>query len=188
MGPETPLTDPQIEPEPGQIALIAALLELERHVRESGWDQQPRLFALVLTDELIASEPELGSSLGLRGAADGGPAAGLTAVEQDEFEPSGSLLDDLAVVQWPETVFGCAVSVERTFLPRSAEDDIPADPVEAAEFVGSHPDRQEVRVLVGVDRAGHQHGVARLVSQPDELLAAHDLMPGLSQALAHTLT
>jgi len=30
--------------------------------------------------------------------------------------------------------------------------------------------------------------VARLVSQPDELLAADNLVPGLVSALAHTLT
>ncbi|MCW2811438.1 MAG: hypothetical protein JWP61_1896, partial [Friedmanniella sp.] len=46
---------------------------------------------------------------------------------------------------------------------------------------------QEIRVVVGVDRAGHRHGVARLKSQPDELLAAEDLVPGLATALAHTL-
>ncbi len=176
------------EPDPGQIALMAALLELERHVREAGWDQPPRLFALVLTDDLVASEPALATSLGLRSSADGAPADGLTAIEQDDFASAGELLDDLAALEWPETVFGCAVSVERTFLPPSAEDDIPDDPAEAARFVTEHPERHDVRVLVGVDRAGHRHGVARLVSQPDELLAADDLVPGLTAALAHTLT
>jgi len=174
--------------DPGQIALMAALLELERHVREAGWDQPARLFALVITDELVASEPDLATSLGLVSSADGGPEHGLTAIEQDEFASGADLLDDLASMEWPETVFGCAVSLERTFLPPSAESDIPDDPREAAEFVAQHPQRQDVRVLVGVDRAGHQHGVARLVSQPDELLAADDLVPGLTAALAHTLT
>jgi hypothetical protein len=90
-------------------------------------------------------------------------------------------------LEWPESVFGCAVSVERTFLPPTAEDDIPDDPAAAAAFVAAHPERQDVRVVVGVDRVGHQHGVARLVSQPDELLAADNLVPGLVAALAHTL-
>jgi hypothetical protein len=176
------------EADPGQIALMATLLELERHVREGGWDQPPRLFALVPTDGLIATEPALASALGLRGSADGAPADALTAVEQEEFASAGDLFDDLAALEWPDTVFGCAVSVERSFLPPSAEDDIPDDPAAAAVFVAEHPDRQDVRVLVGVDRAGHQHGVARLVSQPDELLAADNLVPGLVSALAHTLT
>jgi hypothetical protein len=185
---ETPApTTTTAEADQGQIALMAALLELERHVREAGWDQPARLFALVLTDELVASEPELAASLGLRGSVDGGPEHGLTAIEQDEFASGDDLLDDLAGMEWPETVFGCAVSLERTFLPPSVESDIPDDPRAAVEFVAEHPLRQDVRVLVGVDRAGHTHGVARLVSQPDELLAADDLVPGLTTALAHTL-
>jgi hypothetical protein len=184
-GPATESTDPGGEA--GQVALIAALLELERHVRESGWDQPPRLFALVVTDELIATEPALASALGLVSTADGGPEGGLTAVEQDEFSSGDDLVEDLAGLEWPESVFGCAVSVERTFLPPSAEDDIPEDPAEAAAFVATHAERQDVRVVVGVDRAGHTHGVARLVSRPEELLAADNLVPGLVQALAHTL-
>lgn len=172
----------------GQVALIAALMELERYLRASGWDQPPRLFALVPTDDLLASEPQLGESLGLLGSRQGAPRDSLTAIEQEQFEPSESLLDDLEAVEWPPTVFGCAVSVERTFLPARFEPDIPDDPAEAARFVASHPDRQEVRVLVGVDRAGHQHGVARVISQPEELLAADNLVPGLTLALAHTLT
>ena len=175
------------ETDDAQVALIAALLELERHVRDGGWDQAPRLFALVLTDELVASEPELAQTLGLRSTAQGGPVGGFTAVEQDEFAPSGDLLGDLAGLEWPKTVQGCAVCVERSFLPPAAEGRIPEDPVEAAEFVAAHPERQDVRVVVGVDRAGHQHGLARLVSAPDELLAADDLVPGLVAALAHTL-
>jgi hypothetical protein len=179
---------PSPEPDPGQVALMAAVLELERHLREAGWDQPPRLFALVPTDELLAAEPELAQALGLRGSAAGAPADALTAMEQDDLDPAVDILDTLATLEWPETVFGCAVSLERSFLPPSAEDDIPDDPAEAAQFVAEHPERADVRVVVAVDRAGHRHGVARLVSQPDELLAADDLVPGLVSALAHTLT
>ena len=174
-------------PDSGQIALMATLLELERHVREAGWDQRPRLFALVSTDDLVSSEPELAAALGLRGSAEGAPADALTAIEQDEFTSTGDLLEDLAGVEWPESVFGCAVSVERSFLTAAAEADIPSDSAAAAAYVAGHPERQDVRVLVGVDRAGHAHGVARLVAQPDELLAADNLVPGLTAALAHTL-
>ena len=172
----------------GQVALMAAVLELERHLREEGWDQPPRLYALVPTDDLLAAEPELAAALGLRGSASGAPADALTAMEQDDVDPTVDILDTLAALEWPETVFGCAVSLERSFLPPSAEDDIPDDPAAAARFVAEHPERADVRVVVAVDRAGHRHGVARLVSQPDELLAADDLVPGLVSALAHTLT
>jgi hypothetical protein len=47
--------------------------------------------------------------------------------------------------------------------------------------------QQEMRVVVGVDRAAHRHGVARIRSRPEELLGAADLVPGLTDALAHTL-
>ena len=42
--------------------------------------------------------------------------------------------------------------------------------------------------MVGVDRLGNRHGVARLASRPEDLLGAEDLVPGLAAALAHTLT
>jgi hypothetical protein len=84
-------------------------------------------------------------------------------------------------------VFGCAISAERTFLPAGQEGELPEDPAEAAAYVAAHPARQDIRVVVGADRAGHVHGVARLVTAPDELLGAADLVPGLGAALAHTL-
>ena len=168
-------------------ALVAALVDLERHVGAAGWDQPPRLFALVLTDVFAAAEPALAADLGLRTSAAGAAPGALTAIEQDGFTPSEDLVGDLAQLEWPETVFGCAVSAERTFLPAGAEADIPDEPAAAAAYVAAHPDRQEIRVVVGADRAGHTHGVARLVSRPEELLGAEDLVPGLGAALAHTL-
>ena len=100
---------------------------------------------------------------------------------------SADVIDDLAGIAWPDGVFGVAVATVRTFLPSSAEVDLPEDPAAAAEVVAAHPQAQEIRVVVGVDRSGAQHGVARLRSQPDELLAGADLVPGLGSALAHTL-
>src|SRR5205823_5836164 len=44
-------------------ALLAALVELEHHVAEGGWDAPPRLFALVETDALAAAEPDLARAL-----------------------------------------------------------------------------------------------------------------------------
>ena len=168
-------------------ALVAALVDLERHVGAAGWDQQPRLFALVLTDAFAAAEPELAADLRLRTTAEGAAPGALTAIEQESFASSGDLVADLEQLEWPETVFGCAVSAERTFLPAGSEGEIPDDPAEAAAYVAAHPARQEIRVVVGTDRAGNTHGVARLVSQPNELLGGADLVPGLGAALAHTL-
>ena len=176
-----------VDPDEQRDALVAALVDLERHVGAAGWDAPPRLFALVLTDVFAAAEPDLAAELRLRTTTEGAPPGALTAIEQEGFRPSGDLVADLAQLEWPETVFGCAVSAERTFLPAGAEEGIPDDPRVAAAYVAAHPDRQEIRVVVGADRVGNRHGVARLVSNPGELLGAEDLVPGLGEALAHTL-
>ncbi|MGI3780293.1 MAG: PPA1309 family protein [Janthinobacterium lividum] len=168
-------------------ALLAALVELEHHVAEGGWDAPPRLFALVETDELAAAEPDLARALGLRTTADGASPGALTAIEQDTFTPTQDVLNDLAGIEWPADVFGAAVATVRTFLPSTVEVELPEDPAEAAALVAAHPAAEEIRVVVGVDRSGAQHGVARLRTQPDELLAGTDLVPGLATALAHTL-
>jgi len=169
-------------------ALMAVLLELERHVGAAGWDGPPRLFALVRTDRLLAEEPQLAQTTGLRGTAAGAPPDALTGVEQEGFAVSGDLLGDLATLAWPASVDGCALAVERTFLPAEIEPAIPADATAAAAFVAAHPQRQEIRVVVGVDRSGERRGVARLRSRSDELLTGEDLVPDLTAALAHTLS
>ena len=43
--------------------LRRAALEVEAHVAAEGWDQSPRLFALVPTADLIAHEPALADQL-----------------------------------------------------------------------------------------------------------------------------
>ena len=163
--------------------LVAVCLDIERHVGASGWDQPARLFALVPTRELLAAEPALADAVGGAEAAEGA----LTAVEQDEFHAGGDLVEDLARVAWPDAVAGCALSVERVFLPPSGEADIPDDPDAADAFVVTHPQRRDVRVVVAVTRAGVRHGVARLKESPEELLGGADLVPGLARALARTL-
>lgn len=187
-------------------ALVAALIELEHHVGAAGWDQPARLFALVLSDDLIAAEPELAVHLGIRGTADGHPPGALTAIEQEDFrtataaEPVEHGTDEvpeqltehdlpavLGRIAWPDTVTGCALSMERTFLPAGHEAELPTDPEEAARVVAQHPQRQELRLVVGVLRDGTRHAVARLVSQPDELLGGADLAPGVAEVLATTL-
>jgi len=168
-------------------ALLAALVELEHHVAEGGWDAPPRLFALVETDALAVAEPGLARALNLRTTADGASPGALTAIEQDTFTPTDDVLSDLAGIEWPDDVFGTAVATVRTFLPSTVEVDLPEDPAEASAVVAGHPAAEEIRVVVGVDRSGAQHGVARLRSQPEELLAGTDLVPGLATALAHTL-
>lgn len=165
-------------------ALVASLLEIERHVAHLGWDQPARLFALVPTVDLLAAEPALAAQVNRRPDA---PADALSAVEQDEFKSGEDVLGDLARIAWPETVHGCAIALERVFVPADVEAEIPDDPDAAADFVAHHPRRHDVRVVVGATRDGRAHGVARLRSQPDELVGGADLVPGLTHALARTL-
>ncbi|WP_432557955.1 PPA1309 family protein [Granulicoccus sp. GXG6511] len=178
-------------------ALVAALVELEHHVGEAGWDQPARLFALVRTDELIAAEPELAAHLGLRSSAEGHPPGALSSIEQDDFRSVGAgegtaasesaLHQVLGRITWPDAVTGCALSLERTFLPAAFEADLPADPAEAERFVAEHPERQDLRLVVGVLRDGAAHCFARLVSNPEDLLSSPDLAPGVVSVLAATL-
>lgn len=162
-------------------ALLAALADIERHVGSAGWDQPARLFALVETQQLIAAEPGLAAHLA------GALPDSFSAVEQDGFHAGDDLKQALARIYWPATVAGCALAIERAFLPRDHEADIPDDDT-AAAFVANHPARQDVRVVVGVLRDGTNHGLARIVTEPDELLGGVDLVPGLAAALLGTLS
>jgi len=188
--PDAETPDAETPDAGGSDALVAALMEVERHVGEAGWDQPARGFALVRTDELIVAEPALAEKLSLRSSDQGMPPGALTAVESEDMfpDPQADPLGTLMTVGWPQTVFGCAVALERTFIPADAEPDLPDDDAEAAEFVANHPRRQDIRIVAAADRAGNSHAVARLASRPGELLTGSDLVPGLAAALAHTLT
>ncbi len=161
--------------------LVAALADIERHVSQLGWDQPARLFALVDTATLLELEPQLRDRISTT-AADA-----LTAIEQEDFQLTGDVSERLARLSWPATVTGCALALERAFLPPQYEDQIPQDPDAAVAFVMGHPERTDVRVVVGALRDGARHGLARLVNNPEDLLGAEDLVPGLADALLATL-
>lgn len=164
-------------------ALIAGLMEIERHVSGLGWDQPARLFALVPTSELIAAEPHLADHLsgGTEPRSDQ-----LSAIEQEGFNGGDDLGEALARITWPASVTGVALTLERFFLPGAADNELPGGSA-AAEQARQHPERQEIRVVVGAVRGGHSYGVARIRSHPEELLSGSDLVPGLAAALARTL-
>ena len=75
--PRRPVLDP--------LSIVA--LDTERHVAGSGWDQPPRLFALVRTATLVEREPQLLAQLSI---GDQAPDA-LTAIEQEGLHQSTSL-------------------------------------------------------------------------------------------------
>ncbi|MET0953026.1 MAG: PPA1309 family protein [Aeromicrobium sp.] len=160
--------------------LRQAALEVEAHVGAQGWDQAPRLFALVPTADLLARQPELADQL----SAD---PDSITPVEQ-ELSGDRELEDLLTEIEWPEAVMGCAAVVERIMLPPEAEDALPEDPDELLAAAAAHPDRREVRLVAAVTRDGTTHSAVRARDSDAALLEGPDLVPGLIEHLRSTLT
>lgn len=177
--PTPPVPQPVLDP----LALVA--LETERHVAAGGWDQPPRLFALVPTQDLLEREPQLQAGLGPVDGLDGA----LTAVEQDGLPRTSSLESLLGRLAWPETVTGCALAVERIVVPPSAERDLPEDPEAAVEALAASPARQDVRLLVAVTRDGRARCLLRQRAHDtdDQVATGEDLAPGLVHALRASL-
>jgi hypothetical protein len=167
-------------------ALASAVLEIETHIAEGGWDQPARLYALVETKRIVQSEPQLAAAMGLDSSAAQGS---LTPVEQDQLTPERPLEQVLESITWPSEVAGCAAVVERLVLPPDADAEIPEDPAGAEEFAREHPDRQEVRIVAGATRAGATYCALRLRAHDDDqsVVAGSDLVPALLQLLAATL-
>lgn len=167
------------------MALRSAVVEVEAHASDSGWDQASRLFALVRTAELAAAEPELAVELGIHDNT----AQLLTPVEQELDQHHGPLEELLGRITWPEAVEGALAVVERVVLPPEAEQQVPDDPVAASAFAAAHASHEDVRIAVGVLRTGESHCVLRLRSHDsdDALVHGGDLVPGLVLALRETL-
>ncbi|WP_119729020.1 PPA1309 family protein [Thermomonospora amylolytica] len=164
--------------------LEEVVLDLERHAVQAGWDAPPRLYALVESAELRRREPALAERLGLAGDRDT-----IAALEQGELPDAGSIEETLARIAWPESVAGCALVIERVVLPPGAEEEMPEDEAAALEWAASHPQREDVRMVVGVLRDGDRHSALRLRRHDadDEVLSGPDLVPALADALAATL-
>jgi len=161
--------------------LRRAALEIEAHVGAEGWDQVPRLFALVRTADLAAREPALAAHL----TED---PEGFTPVEQDGIPDDRALEDVLVDIEWPDSVDGCAAVLERIMLPPAAEESLPDDPEELLAAAVAHPDRREVRLVAAVTRDGAAHSAVRARDPDDaELLEGPDLVPGLIEHLRRTL-
>jgi hypothetical protein len=160
--------------------LPTAVLEIERHAAEAGWDQPARLFALVETSHLLAREPHLADSL---------DETLLTPIEQEGLVPGRPLEDQLTGISWPETVYGCAAVVERVVLPPEAESQLPEEPVGAASYAAAHPDRQEVRIVAAATRTGATYCALRMRAHDsdDAVLTGPDLVPGLVDLVRATL-
>ena len=101
----------------------------------------------------------------------------------------GDLEDGLARVAWPATVDGAALVVERIVLPPAAEEGVPDDPDAALDYLTNHPDRQDVRLAVGVLRDGTTWCAVRSRAHDSatDVAGGPDLVPGLVEALRATL-
>lgn len=165
-------------------ALAAAVLELETHASGQGWDRPATLYALVDTAALAAKEPALAALMGLD---DFSAAGSMTPVEQEQL--TRPLEEVLPSISWPAEVVGCAAVVERLVLPPGVDDEIPEEPAAAEAFARQHPDRQEVRMVVGVTRAGASYCALRLRAHddPESVVAGDDLVPQLVDLLRGTL-
>ncbi|GAA0621385.1 PPA1309 family protein [Kribbella sandramycini] len=169
-------------------ALSRAVVEIEKHVSGSGWDQPAQLFALVLTDELLRAEPQLAAQLGAEDASQP-----LTPIAQGEL-PGGleveHLADALGRIEWPDSVSGCAVAIEQVVLPASVEAGLSSaeSDAELARMAASDPRRHEVRMVAAVLREGGRFGAVRLRSHDEDsaVLTGTDLVPTLCEVLSLT--
>lgn len=164
--------------------LTKAAADTERHVARLGWDQAPRLFALVHTHSLMEAEPTLRAEL------QASPPEGLTSVEQEGLRKTSSIESLLGTLAWPDTVDGVAIALERIVVPPEAERDLPLNSTEATEALANHPARRDVRLLAAVLRTGESVCLLRQRDHDsdDAVAIGQDIAPGLVAALRATLT
>ncbi|MBO9568701.1 MAG: hypothetical protein J7503_07735 [Cellulomonas iranensis] len=191
------MSTPSTPPEPASSpedratrALADAVREIEHHVATAGWDAPVRVFALVRTQAALAAEPGLAEQLApevLEAAR--ADDQHLTSVEQEGVPAAEDLERLLGGLSWPATVDGAAVTVERVVLPPGAEEDLPSDPDAALAALLAHPQRQDVRLAVGVLRGGPAWCAVRTRAHDadDAVGQGPDLVPGLVEAVRATL-
>ena len=168
-------------------ALAAAIYDIERELAGLGWNQAPSLFALVPTrfvleqGEALDEESKQKLTMLLESSPDN-----LTAVLQENV--SEDIGDMLARIEWPPMVEGAAVAMERIIVPPQVEAEAPEDPQERTEFLMSHPDRDEVRMVAGALRSGASFTAVRTRSHDseDQVVASSGLVPDLEKSLLAT--
>ena len=172
-------------------ALARAVTESETHVAAHGWDQPVRVFALVRTAEALETDPDVAELLDTATVEEArmNPEL-LMVVEQEGLPPAADLEHLLAQLAWPGSVHGAAISVERLVLPPAAQEEAEAitDAAERLVFLQEHPDREDIRMVVGVLRGGESWCALRSRSHDDDtsVYQGERLVPGLVEALAAT--
>lgn len=187
-------------------ALGRALRDVTEFVDAAGWGQPPMLFALVPTEVLAQTDPDL---VDTQDDSELSPIAQEQLPLSDDPDTQEQELEHvLATTSWPEAVAGCALVQEIIVLPPTASDDLDdafepllADPeaadAAARETARSHPEQQQARLIAGALREGPRLALLQLRDPDDlddgnpsgrlELLSHPDLAPGLLEALAATL-
>lgn len=166
----------------GRTPLEECARRTERFVARAGWDQPPRLFALVATDRLLAAEPHLSATLPAPDAEQ--TVDQLSSIEQEgwvaQLDPGGTLDGLLAALAWPPEVDGAALIIERVVAAHGT-----ADPTDSPAPTAL----PEVRLCVAVLRDGSGTCLLRHRSHDaDDLVASGpQIAPALVRALAATL-
>lgn len=182
--PDTP-TVPSTDPD-AVAALRTAVVDIERHVAAGGWDAPVAVFALARTADALARSPELAAQIGPDAVAlaERDPHH-LTSIEQDGLPQSADLEELLAQLAWPDAVDGAAICLERVVVPPEAAE--AAESMTIDELM-AHPQRQDVRIAVGVLRTGESWCAlrTRMHDSDDAVGGSPDAVPGLVAALAAT--
>lgn len=172
-----------MHPQESQFALQTAVDELASELSSIGWDQPTRLFGLVSSDLLLATEPELAAEIGAEPGT-------LTAIEQDGFDTEVPVPQMLAHIGWPDAVMGAAIALEQLVLPPEAEAElaVDADPAEVAAAAGRDPRATQLRIIVAVTRNGEEDAVLVLDGHDAPIRggAGERLVPRLADSLAET--
>ena len=157
-------------------SLKALTQEVESHVAKSGWDQPVRLFALVPTSTLLASNPDLTLDESLP----------LTSVEQ-ELDAVVDLEEFLGTLGWPPDVTGAILVLERIVLPPTVEDEFDGDN-QTMRTAMNHPERADVRIVSAVLKTGQTlNAIRQREHDSDELVAiSENLVPNLNEQLLAT--
>ncbi|WP_141921747.1 PPA1309 family protein [Haloactinospora alba] len=163
-----------------------AVLDLERHAAEQGWDQPMRVYALVPTADLVEREPALAEMLGLDGPVE---PTELTPVEQEPLPSDLNLEEALGRIAWPAEVSGCALVMERLVVKGSDETLDPPRDADLGQWAQERPDAEEIRMVAASLRDGSTYSALRMRSHDseDQVLNGSDLVPALTSALSLTL-
>ncbi len=161
--------------------LHAVTADIERHLHEIGWGSAPRLFALVRTGDLLASEPALAAEFG---AAD---PDSLTPVEQEPIRED--IADLLPRIEWPPNVVGCALSHEIVLVHEAADEARP-DGTDPVAWAIEDPDHYDLRAVAAALRTGETAATVRVRGrdgEEDEVVVDPEIVPNMTAALLDTL-